>query len=143
MAANETHGRFDDILVAAAPTLRPVCEALRALVRSLDHDFVEVVWARQKIASFGVGPRKMSEHYVYIAVQRSHVNLGFYHGVSLRDPRGLLEGTGKALRHVKIPDLAAAANPALAALVQEAIAERRRHVKGGPGARRERKQGPS
>ena len=63
----------------------------------MHRDFLEVVWPRQKIASFGVGLKKMTEHYAYIAVLGGHVNLGFYHGASLSDPAGLLEGAGKKL----------------------------------------------
>jgi hypothetical protein len=33
---------------------------------------------------------------------RGYVNLGFYQGALLVDPKRLLEGTGKGLRHVKI-----------------------------------------
>ncbi|HXC60874.1 MAG TPA: DUF1801 domain-containing protein [Steroidobacteraceae bacterium] len=33
---------------------------------------------------------------------RSHVNVGFFHGVTLDDPAGLLEGSGKRMRHVKL-----------------------------------------
>jgi len=46
-------------------------------------------------------------------VQKSHVNLGFYHGASLNDPAGLLEGTGKKLRHVKVRNMSEAKNPVL------------------------------
>jgi hypothetical protein len=38
----------------------------------------------------------------YVNVFRAHVNVGFFHGASLIDPAGLLEGTGKYMRHVKI-----------------------------------------
>jgi hypothetical protein len=30
------------------------------------------------------------------------VNVGFFHGAMLDDPAGLLEGTGKRMRHVKL-----------------------------------------
>jgi len=126
MTQSETHGSFDDILAAAKPELRPVCRALKALIASLHEGCVEIVWPRQKIASFGVGPRKMTEHYAYIGVQGAHVNLGFYHGALLPDPAGLLEGTGKKLRHVKLRSVADSKSPALAALLREAI-DRRRH----------------
>jgi hypothetical protein len=126
MATNETHGNFEDILVNAKPELRLVCESLRHLIASLHEGFVEVVWPRQRIASYGVGPKKLTEHYSYIGVQGSHVNLGFYHGASLADPEGLLEGTGKELRHVKLGDVAAAQSGAVTALLREAISERRR-----------------
>lgn len=67
----------------------------------------------------------MTEHYAYIAVQRSHVNLGFYRGAALKDPDGLLEGAGKNLRHIKVHSVAEAKRPAVAALLRQAIAERR------------------
>jgi hypothetical protein len=41
----------------------------------------------------------------YVNVFKAHVNVGFYFGAELPDPRGLLEGTGKRMRHVKLrPD---------------------------------------
>jgi hypothetical protein len=130
MSSNETHGSFGDILQAADPGYRLTCRALRNLIASLDKDCVEVVWPRQKIASFGVGPRKMTEHYAYISVQNAYVNLGFYHGTSLRDPGGLLKGTGKKLRHVKIRGPADVKNVAIIALLREAINDRKSRGKG-------------
>ena len=129
-----THGTFSQVRSAASPGLRPVADFLRGLVTSLDGACVEVVWPRQGIASFGVGPRKMGQHYAYIGVHRAHLNLGFYHGATLRDPAGLLEGTGKRLRHVKISDMAAARRPAIKALLAEAIEDRRRHHGDSPPA---------
>jgi hypothetical protein len=38
--------------------------------------------------------------YVYSAAD--HVQFGFLHGSTLKDPRGLLEGNGQYVRHVKI-----------------------------------------
>ena len=128
MATNETHGTFDDILKTAKPELCFVCAALRSLIASLHGRFVEVVWPNLKIASFGVGPKKMTEHYAYIAVQSSHVNLGFYYGTSLPDPAGLLEGTGKKLRHLKLRNASEAKSPPVVALLREAIADRKRHA---------------
>ena len=121
-----THRSFADIVAIAKPALRPVCASLRHTILALDKDAVELAWPKQRIASFGVGPRKMSEHYAYIAVHSSHVNLGFYHGAVLADPTGLLEGSGKKLRHVKMRDVAATQRPAVVALVRQAISERRR-----------------
>lgn len=128
MVANESHGKFEDILAIARPELRPVCESLRDQIASLHNGVIEVVWPKQKIASFGVGPKKLTEHYAYIAVQGSHINLGFYHGTSLADPKSLLEGTGRELRHVKLRDVASTKNAAVTALLRQAIAERKRHA---------------
>jgi hypothetical protein len=53
----------------------------------------------------------------YIAPQRGYVNLGFFFGVGLVDPKHLLVGEGKRLRHLKVRSVEDARNPALGKLV--------------------------
>jgi hypothetical protein len=62
----------------------------------------------------------------YIGVLKDHVNLGFHQGTSLRDPYGLIEGTGKRMRHVKIRHMDDVLNPAIRVYLQQA-AERAGH----------------
>ncbi len=38
----------------------------------------------------------------YVGAFKSHANVGFFYGASLDDPAGLLEGSGKRMRHVKL-----------------------------------------
>jgi hypothetical protein len=71
-----------------------------------------------------VGPKKMSEHFCYIAFHKNHVNLGFNQGAELPDPQGLLEGPGKTLRHTKITEPTELENPALRTLLEAATAHR-------------------
>lgn len=40
--------------------------------------------------------------FAYVDSFENHVNVGFFHGAMLDDPAGLLEGTGKRMRHVKL-----------------------------------------
>jgi hypothetical protein len=40
--------------------------------------------------------------FAYVNAFTSHVNVGFFCGAVLADPRHLLEGTGKFMRHVKL-----------------------------------------
>jgi Domain of unknown function (DU1801) len=40
--------------------------------------------------------------FAYVNAFTAHVNVGFFHGAALDDPAGLLEGTGKRMRHVKL-----------------------------------------
>jgi len=43
--------------------------------------------------------------FAYVNSFKSHVNVGFFYGAVLPDPTGLLEGSGKRMRHVKLnPD---------------------------------------
>jgi len=38
----------------------------------------------------------------YVNAFKAHVNVGFFRGADFPDPSGLLEGTGRFMRHVKI-----------------------------------------
>jgi hypothetical protein len=38
----------------------------------------------------------------YVNAFKAHVNVGFFRGAEIADPNGLLEGTGKFMRHVKL-----------------------------------------
>ncbi len=54
--------------------------------------------------------------FAYVNVFKSHVNVGFFNGAMLKDPAGLLEGSGKHMRHVKLkpgPEINTAALRAL------------------------------
>ena len=41
--------------------------------------------------------------FAYVNTFKSHVNVGFFCGALLADPAGLLQGSGKRMRHVKVP----------------------------------------
>lgn len=56
----------------------------------------------------------------YVNAFTAHVNVGFFIGASLPDPSGLLEGTGKHMRHVKLKPGGAVEADALNALIKAA-----------------------
>ena len=128
MTESETQGTFDQIIEGCDPAITAIVSALKEQITAVHSDHVEIVWPRLKIASYGIGPKKMSEHYAYIAPQKKHVNLGFYHGATLKDPTGLMEGAGKKLRHVKIRSLAEVSKKELGDLLKASLVERRRAV---------------
>ena len=111
---------FDDIINQADPKVRELAIRAKALILEVRPEVVEVAWPRQRIAGYGVGPKKMSEQFCYIAVFKDRINLGFYYGAELPDPEGLLEGTGELLRHVKISALEQLEDPALRRLLEAA-----------------------
>lgn len=118
-------GTFDEVLDLASEVVRPLLLQMRDLIVLVDPDTVEVPRPGERSVAYGLGPRKMSEAYVYLMPQKTHLNLGFYHGVAVPDPDGLLEGTGKSLRHVKLASSLEATSPAIRRLVEAAIDERR------------------
>src|SRR5262249_26194050 len=40
--------------------------------------------------------------FAYVNAFKAHVNVGFFRGVEIGDPAGLLVGTGRFMRHVKL-----------------------------------------
>jgi hypothetical protein len=113
---------FEEIMATANPQVQALARAARDIIKEMMPDVVEVVWPIQNIASYGVGPKKMSEHFCYIALFKERINLGFYYGTDLSDPTHLLEGTGQLLRHIKISQLTQLEDPALHQLVAAASA---------------------
>lgn len=64
----------------------------------------------------------------YVNAFRAHVNVGFFRGAEIADPEGLLEGTGKFMRHVKLrPDRDLNAT-ALTKLIDTAYADMKERV---------------
>jgi len=61
--------------------------------------------------------------FAYVNAFNAHVNVGFYHGAVLADPSGLLEGTGKFMRHVKLRSDGNLDAAALEALIHTAYAD--------------------
>jgi len=59
----------------------------------------------------------------YVNVFTSHVNIGFFHGASLSDPAGLLQGSGRFMRHVKARPGSLPDEAALQALVRAAYVD--------------------
>jgi hypothetical protein len=86
-------------------------------VRELVHDGCPV-------ACLGDAP------FGYVNVFTSHVNVGFHQGAGLPDPGGLLQGTGKRMRHVRLrPGTADAAS--LTRLIEAAYSDMKARVENG------------
>lgn len=87
-------------------------------VRELLHDYHPTACADE--AAFG-----------YVNVFTSHVNVGFFRGAEIDDPAGLLEGTGKFMRHVKLRPGREVDETALKNLIETAYLEMKRRVAAG------------
>jgi hypothetical protein len=59
-----------------------------------------------------------------VIAHREHVNLQLADGVDLPDPTGVVEGTGKRIRHVKIRTLESANSSAVRDLIRAQLSAR-------------------
>ncbi len=100
---------------SAPENQRPILEALRTLVLSAAPGIVEEIkWSRPCYST----PSGM---FCYLHRTKNHVTIGFQQGASLTDAKGLLEGTGKEMRHMKIAEIGEIDRPAILQLVHQAI----------------------
>ena len=66
------------------------------VMRGCGDDVREVMHDDQPTACVG------DAAFAYVDAFTAHVNVGFFRGAELVDPTGLLQGTGKFMRHVKL-----------------------------------------
>ena len=110
-AAVEAWLQDDSVELRAAA--RPWFVAMRECgddVRELIHDGCPVACVGD--AAFG-----------YVNTFTRHVNVGFFFGAALHDPAGLLEGSGKRMRHVKLKPDTPVDTDALRDLIEAAYAD--------------------
>jgi len=67
--------------------------------------------------------------FAYVNVFTHHVNVGFFCGAELDDPQGLLLGTGKRMRHVKLSDVHKVEPDMLRQMIERAYQDMRNRLK--------------
>lgn len=66
--------------------------------------------------------------FAYVNAFKAHVNVGFFRGAELADPAGLLEGTGRYMRHVKLRPESDVDAQALIQLIESAYSDIKRRL---------------
>lgn len=102
------------ILKKKDPVLRSLAQGLRNFVHR------QVPGVTESINPWGVPTFDYHGPLAYFMVHAGHITFGFHRGATLEDPRGLLEGTGKSLRHVKLRPRDDLERPGLRELVKAA-----------------------
>jgi len=109
------YSSFDEYLRDQPSKNRSIIRALRQFVKRVQPGLEESV-------KWGNGcwvKGKMPISYVYSAPD--HVQFGFLHGSSLNDPKGLLEGNGQYVRHVKLRKAAEIDEKTLQGFLRQAV----------------------
>jgi hypothetical protein len=107
------------LLRVQTPAARVLTERLRGLIHEVVPGVEEAVHMGWEVIVFGK-TGKMSDSFVSLLHRVTYVNVQFVDGVDLPDPKGLLEGTGKRMRHVKVRSEEEAEAPAVRALIRAA-----------------------
>ena len=118
--AVERNAAVDAWLNAHAGELGAMARAWFEVMRECGDEVRELVHDGCPVACLGDAP------FGYVNVFSAHVNVGFFHGAALKDPAGLLAGTGKRMRHVKLRP----GTPTNAAALRDLIEGAYRDIKG-------------
>lgn len=113
MGKMKAYANFDEYLEAQSPKNQGIIRALRRFVKRIEPKLSEAVkWGN----GCWIG-RKGPVAYVYSDAE--YVQFGFFNGSSLKDPKGLLEGKGQYVRHIKVHNRSAIDEQAFAALLRQ------------------------
>jgi len=92
-------GKRDPIIeewLSKTDALTAVARTWFRRIRACGEDVLELMHDGHPVACVEDVP------FAYVDVFKSHTNIGFFFGAHLDDPAGVLEGTGKNMRHVKL-----------------------------------------
>ena len=112
----------DEFFGESSAEVAEIARAARHLVLAVRPDAVEVLDRGNRIVGYATGPRPMKDLWAGVAPHRRHVNLQLANGALVADPAGIVEGTGKRIRHVKLHRLADVDRPELRAVLEDALA---------------------
>ena len=104
----KAYATFDEYLEAQSPRNQAIVRTLRRFVKRIEPQLSEAVKWGNGCWTGSKGP------VAYVYSDREYVQFGFFNGSSLKDPKGLLEGKGQYVRHIKVRNRSAIDGPAFA-----------------------------
>jgi hypothetical protein len=121
MPTKESKADFDKLLTKYSPEISALAKKARAAVLRIFPAASEKTYFGWSNTWYGKSGKTVDAVFS-ISPQKAYVSLFFMRGTELSDPDGLLEGTGKKLRHVNIRNAADLERPALRRLMKQAVA---------------------
>lgn len=106
-----------DFLAGQTPAIGALAQTLREKIQAIRPDLEQSLSVKLGVIYF-----KHNGVVCALTPHKAHVNLHFYKGIELSDPHQVLQGSGKALRHLKFKKPADINETILSEYVQEAYA---------------------
>ena len=128
-----TERRIAAFIARYTPAIAAQLRDARQRLRARFPRGVEMVFDNYNALVFGIGATdKSRDSFISIAGYPKWVTLFFLDGARLDDPEGLLEGEGKQVRGVRLKTPDDIDSPAVAALIEQAIAPHRAALAAAP-----------
>ncbi len=123
--AVERDPAIDDWMKERAGELGAIAHQWFEVMRKCGDEVRELLHDGCPVACLGDAP------FAYVNVFTSHVNVGFFQGVTLPDPARLLQGDGRYMRHVKLRPGTATKEVELSRLIEAAYSNMKDRVENG------------
>jgi hypothetical protein len=122
MTAKSPKAQLDGFLVKYSTEIAALARAVLRKMRARLPGAVELVYDNYNALVVGFGPTERASDAIFsIALYPRWINLFFLHGVGLPDPKRLLKGGGKVVRHVVLKEAEDLDDPAVCGLMAHAL----------------------
>jgi len=115
-------GELLEFLHRYPPAVHSLVLSLRKLIHEELAPCHEHIFSmpRTVVLAYSATSKMIADGVCVVTAWRQHVTLGFSRGVDLADPAGVLQGAGKAMRHVRLQSLEDVGRPEIRALLRQA-----------------------
>ena len=115
------HPQLLGFLTAYDRTIADLALALREIILEEVPGASESIYQVYTVAVWFGFSGKMKDMFCYITTHARHINLGFPRGAALPDPNRVLEGEGKAMRHIQFRSMSDLDRPFVRRYIRAAI----------------------
>ena len=121
-----TDAAWAALLRDASPEVRELAEATSDLMHEVLPDAAQEVDQPARLLAFTYAPGTYKGLVAAVALHKNHVNIMLSDGaeLALADSSGLLAGTGKKARHIKVTSVETVKDPRVRDLIKAAAALR-------------------
>lgn len=114
--------QLDGFLSKYTPEIQKLTKATLRKLRALAPGAVQLVYDNYNALVIGFGPTEAASDAAFsIAVYPKWVQLFFLNGATLDDPHGLLEGSGKQVRRIRVDDPSVVDDPRVKDLIRRSM----------------------
>jgi hypothetical protein len=122
----DTERQLAGFIARFTPEVAELAEAVLNKMRRLYPTALELVYDNYNALAIGFSPTERASDGIFsIALYPKWVSLFFLQGARLPDPAGILKGSGNVVRYIVLPNPAMLDDPAVTALMSEAVARAR------------------
>lgn len=116
---------IDEFFGESNDDVAAIARAARRLVLDVLPDAREMLDRPDGLVAYATGPRPMKDFWAAVVPHTRYVNLQLANGALVEDPAGIVEGTGKRIRHVKLHTVDDVDRPILRSLLDVSLATHR------------------